>query len=59
MSKQRISYIRTEDMDKDMQKEMHRCQVEGTPTTASMAPGFEDTDSLKKTKSKDDYWANP
>ncbi|MEE8496805.1 MAG: carboxymuconolactone decarboxylase family protein [Xanthomonadales bacterium] len=37
MSSQRISYIRTEDMDQDMQKEMHRCQIEGTPRPESSA----------------------
>lgn len=37
MSSQRISYVRTEDMDKDMQKEMYRCQAEGTPRPESSA----------------------
>ena len=27
-------------------------------TSASMAPGFEDAESLARTKSSDDYWAN-
>ena len=37
MSSQRISYIHTQDMDRDMQEEMHRCQVEGTPRPESSA----------------------
>ena len=37
MSSQRISYVRTKDMDKDMQKEMYRCQDEGAPRPESSA----------------------
>ncbi len=37
MSKQRISYVDFQDMDEAMQKEMHRCEVEGTPRPESSA----------------------
>ncbi len=37
MAKQRISYVRLEDMDPAMRQEMERCQREGTPRPESSA----------------------
>ena len=37
MAKQRISYVKLEDMDLEMRREMERCQREGTPRPESSA----------------------